>query len=128
MRQMLFITLLAACNGCCAAAAPASPSSTVAAAFGNTIVSTYPDGRKAETWLKADGSYTALGRRRDASNGHWSLKGSKVCFKQTQPFPTFFSFCVAFPAEGLSAAGFPSKAFTGEMTTITLVHGHVTPG
>jgi hypothetical protein len=38
-------------------------------AFGNTIVSTYPDGRTAELWLEPSGDYRAMGRKRDPSSG-----------------------------------------------------------
>jgi hypothetical protein len=40
-------------------------------AFSNTIVSTYPDGRKAKLWLNRDGSY----RRRDAAAGRRAAAG-----------------------------------------------------
>ena len=36
-------------------------------AFGSTIVSTYPDGRQGKLWLKADGTYTAEGRKHQPS-------------------------------------------------------------
>ena len=32
-------------------------------AFGSTIVSTYPDGRQAELWLKRDGTYDRLWKK-----------------------------------------------------------------
>jgi hypothetical protein len=122
MKIVLAISLAAI-----AGSALADTKASVARAFGNTIVSTYPDGRKAETWLKADGTYTGMGRKKtDPSSGHWTIKGDKVCLKQSKPFGAPFSVCIKVPAAGLEK-GFQNKAVTGEMTTVTLVHGHVVP-
>jgi hypothetical protein len=106
--------------------APAGPGS-VGAAFGNTIRSTYPDGRTAELWLSADGAYTAEGRRHDPSSGHWNVKGAKLCLKQAHPMAAPFSYCVPLPAAGM-AAGWTGKAYTGEPIQIRLIHGHVSGG
>jgi len=102
--------------------------SSVSPAFGNTIVSTYPDGRTAELWLAPDGSYKGLGRKRnDASAGHWKLKGDKLCLKQSRPLPVPFSYCFPLPAGGFEKP-WPGKAPTGEATTIKLVRGHIAGG
>jgi hypothetical protein len=110
------------------AAAPslssAAPQSLLEAAFGNTIVSTYPDGRKAELYLARDGSYQAKGRRRDPSSGHWKLKGEKLCLSQAKPFAAPFSFCTPLPTAGFGGA-WSAKAVTGETISVRLVHGHV---
>jgi hypothetical protein len=98
-------------------------SSPVAKAFGNTIVSTYPDGRTAELWLRPDGAYTAEGRRGDGSNGHWSLKGEKLCLKQSRPIPVPFSYCTPIPQGGMGAV-WSAKAVTGEAIRVKLVKGH----
>jgi len=102
-----------------AGAAQASP---VDAAFGNTILLTYPDGRTGELWLRPDGSYTAEGRKGDPSSGHWSTKGEKLCLKQSKPMSSFIAFCTAVPANGLRD-GWTSKAVTGETIKVKLVHG-----
>jgi len=102
-----------------AGAAQASP---VDAAFGNTILSTYPDGRTGELWLRPDGSYTAEGRKGDPSSGHWSTKGEKLCLKQSKPMSSLIAFCTAVPANGLRD-GWTSKAVTGETIKVKLVHG-----
>ena len=102
-----------------AGAAQAAP---IDATFGNTILSTYPDGRTAELWLRADGAYTAEGRRGDPSNGHWSTKGDKLCLKQSRPMPMFMAFCSSLPRNGLEE-GWTSKAVTGETIQVRLVHG-----
>jgi hypothetical protein len=91
-------------------------------AFGNTIVSTYPDGRTGKLWLKPDGSYTAKGRRGDPSSGHWRVKNAKLCLKQSSPIPTPISFCTAIPSGGMEHA-WSAKAVTGEAIRVQLVKG-----
>ena len=114
---------------CLAAAAslagPAAHAATasVQAAFGNTIVSTYPDGRKGELWLQAGGAYTAEGRRGDMSSGRWTVKGAKLCLKQAKPIGVPISFCTPIPASGLGGS-WSAKAVTGEAITVRLVKGH----
>ena len=100
---------------------------SVEAAFGSTIVSTYPDKRTAELWLARDGTYTAEGRRHDPSRGHWSVKGEKLCLKQVRPVPVPFSFCTPIPRAGMGQA-WPAKAATGEAITVKVVKGHFDPG
>jgi len=91
-------------------------------AFGNTILSTYPDGRTAELWLQPGGGYTAEGRKGDPSSGHWSTKGEKLCLKQSKPMSSLISFCTAVPANGLRD-GWTSKAVSGETIKVRLVQG-----
>ena len=95
-------------------------------AFGSTIVSTYPDGRQAELWLKRDGSYTAEGRRHDHSSGTWQVKDDKLCLKQHAPFPAPFSYCTPVPQGGLDTP-WTGKAYTGEQIRIKLMKGVVDP-
>ena len=95
-------------------------------AFGSTIVSTYPDGRQAELWLKRDGTYTAEGRRHDRSGGAWQIKDDKLCLKQHQPIPAPFSFCTGVPGGGLDKP-WTGKAYTGEAINIKLVKGVFDP-
>ena len=119
IRPLVFIGLLASLAVCGARADP----SLVDKAFGNTILSTYPDGRTAELWLKPDGSYTAEGRRHDPSRGHWRVKGNRLCLRQVRPIPSPFSYCTAIPSAGMGRA-WPAKAITGERIIVRLVHGH----
>lgn len=108
----------------------AAPESRLEKAFGSTIISTYPDGREAELWLKRDGSYTAEGRRHDRSSGTWQIKqdksGDKLCLKQHRPFPAPFTFCTGVP-EGGTDKPWTGKAPTGEKTSIRLVKGIYDP-
>lgn len=91
-------------------------------AFANTIVSTYPDGRKAKLWLNRDGSYRAQGRRGKASGGVWTLKGEKLCLKQKKPMAGPFSYCTPVKRGGVGTR-WSGKAVTGEPITIQVVAG-----
>jgi len=118
MRRAIAILLLSATLAAGASLAHADATSPLEQAFGNTIVSTYPDGRKAELYLDRGGSYTAKGRRGDASSGTWKVKGSKVCLK---PNGEPFSFCTPLP----SGSSWTAKAVTGETIQVTIVTGRV---
>ncbi len=111
---LLTVALLAA-----PVAALAADAAPLERAFGNTVVSTYPDGRTALLWLKKDGTYTAKGRHRTPSSGSWSLKAEKVCLKQAKPRAVPFRYCTALP----SGASWKAKAVTGEPITVRIVKG-----
>jgi hypothetical protein len=100
--------------------------SPVKAAFGNTISETYPDGRHAEIWLKADGTYTGEGRRHDKSSGRWTATGGQLCFNQSHPFVFGARFCTPIPKVGMDQA-WNAKAPTGEDIKVKVVAGHVVP-
>ena len=104
------------------ASAAVADDATVHEAFGNTIVSTYPDGRVGKLWLSADGSYAAEGRRHDASSGHWNVKGAKLCLHQSKPLTMPISFCTPIPDGGLGHA-WSAKAVTGEDIRVQVVKG-----
>ena len=90
-------------------------------AFGNTIVSTYPDGRTALLWLKASGEYSGKGRHRTSYSGAWTAKGDKLCLRQSRPIPLPFSFCTPIP----SGSSWTGRAVTGEPVTFRLLPGVV---
>jgi len=121
MRITLTALALAAAVPCLAAEA-----SALHETFGNTIVSTYPDGRHAELWLHPDGSYDAEGRKHDRSQGHWKVKGEKLCLKQSHPFSFPFSYCTPLMQGGIGTS-WTGKAVTGEDIHIQLVRGVVDP-
>lgn len=104
-----------------AAAASAEPS--LQEAFGNTIESTYPDGRQAELWLQPGGAYRAKGRRGQDTSGSWRLSGNRLCLRQQRPFPAPIHYCTPIPArfEGVWQA----RAPTGERISVALRPGHV---
>jgi len=94
----------------------------VSAAFGNTIVSTYPDKRTALLWLQADGDYSGSSRRKTAMSGRWELKGEKICLKQKEPFPSPITYCLDL-SSGSPETGWSAKAVTGEPIRVTIVKG-----
>jgi hypothetical protein len=122
MRITLTALALAAAVPCLAAEA-----SALHETFGNTIVSTYPDGRKAELWLHPDGSYDAEGRKHDRSQGHWKIKSEKLCLKQSHPFSFPFTYCTPM-MQGAIGTSWTAKAVTGEAIHVQLVRGMVDPG
>ena len=100
----------------------ASEASVLEPAFSNTIVSTYPDGRKARLWLNRDGTYRAQGRRGKPSSGRWTLKGERICLKQSRPLPGPFSYCTGVKRGGVGTS-WAGKALTGEPIRIKVVAG-----
>lgn len=104
------------------AAAPAQAAPPIEAAFGNTVVSTYPDGRSQHLWLDRDGTYSAKGRRGQASSGRWSLKGGEVCLRQLRPFPAPIVYCTVVPPNAATAT-WTSKAVNGQPIKLRVVRG-----
>ena len=92
-------------------------------AFGNTIQSTYPDGRQAELWLQPGGAYQAKGRRGQDTSGRWTLNGSRLCLRQQQPFAAPIHYCTPIPER--FEGGWGARAPTGERISVTLRSGHV---
>jgi hypothetical protein len=111
---------------CAAAGSQAADpvSSQVAATFGNTVISTYPDGRSQKIWLSQDGTWTGQSRRGNPLAGTWSTKGDKVCLKQTHPPMFGLSFCQALPDDPFK--GVDSRDFLGTRIHLRLVKGRVT--
>ena len=69
-------------------------SADIAATFGNTVVSRYPDGGWVKHWFDRDGAYRAEfsdGRRISAT---WRIEGEKVCLNGIRPaFMMISRFC-----------------------------------
>lgn len=62
-------------------------------AFGNTVVSRYPDGGWVKHWFNPDGTYTARfsdGRRLSA---RWTVNGDRVCLTNMRPYMLVPRFC-----------------------------------
>ena len=95
----------------------------VKAAFGNTVLATYPDGRAQRIWLHPDGRYDAIGRRGTPSSGTWTVKADKVCLKQKRPFWAPISYCTGFPQGGAVGARWTGKDLQGVPIQLTLVPG-----
>jgi hypothetical protein len=95
----------------------------IAAAFGNTVLATYPDGKAQRIWLHEDGSYDAVGRLGTSSAGRWSLKRDKVCLRQSRPFWVPISYCAAFPRAGTVGATWSGRDLKGVPIVLKLVRG-----
>ena len=93
-------------------------------AFGNTIQSTYPDGRQAEVYLQEGGAYQSTGRRGQHTSGVWRMRGNRLCLNQRQPFAGPFGYCTSIPER--TDAEWSARAPTGENIRVHLVRGHVT--
>lgn len=116
------VLLLAACASPALAAQPVPVPPALEAAFGATLVSTYPDGRQAKLWLARDGGYTGQGRRGGMSSGRWSVDGQRLCMKQSRPLPVPFRFCTPIVSGGVGTR-WTAKAVGGEAVTVQLVAG-----
>ena len=103
--------------------AQAGELSRVAAAFGNTVMSIYPDGRTQKIWLHPDGQWDGLGRDGKPLAGHWNMKGDKVCLRQSKPMTLPFSYCTAFPADPHIGVTWASRDFGGTPIRLTVVKG-----
>jgi hypothetical protein len=91
-------------------------------AFGNTIVSTHPDGRKARLWIDRSGTYRAQGRKGQTSGGVWSVKGGKLCLKQKRPISIPFPYCTAIRHVEVGAS-WVDRAVNGDRVTNRLIRG-----
>lgn len=103
-------------------ATPVPTAADLAPAFGNTLVSTYPDGRTARTWLQPGGRYTGRGRRGGLSSGTWRIRDGQVCFSQRRPIPLPGSYCTPIVGGGVGTR-WTARAVTGETIQVTLVAG-----
>lgn len=74
----------------------ATPSSAgIDRAFGNTVLSRYPDGGWVKHWFNPDGTYTAQfsdGRRLTAE---WRVEGDRICLRNIRPNMLIPRFCTA---------------------------------
>lgn len=100
----------------------ATKGASLEAAFGNTIVSTYPSGRSTRLWLDRDGSYKARRTNGKPTAGRWTRKGDKVCLRQTEPISIPLTFCSRIVA-GSVGSTWESRSPKGEPLKNRLVAG-----
>jgi phenolic acid decarboxylase len=103
--------------------AQAAEPSRIATAFGNTVVTTYPDGRSQHIWLHPDGTWDGISRRGDTLAGRWTLKDQKVCMRQTKPPTLPINYCTAFPADPHVGVTWTSRDVAGTPIRLTVVKG-----
>jgi len=106
------------------AEASAVSSSALALAFGNTVVSTYPDGRHQFLWLQPDGSWTGIARDGKTLSGRWTLsKDGRACLRQMRPPTLPFSYCTRLPQTATLGVSWPAKDVIGRRIELSLVGG-----
>lgn len=103
--------------------AQAADVSSVAPAFGNTVVSSYPDGTSQKIWLHPDGSWDGLSRKNTRLSGRWSLRGDKVCLKQSKPPTLPISYCTALPPTPEPGVQWSGRDVVGHPITLSLMKG-----
>jgi hypothetical protein len=86
-------------------------------------MSIYPDGRTQKIWLHPDGSWDGLGRNSQPLAGHWTLKGDRVCLKQSKPPTLPISYCTSFPDDPHIGVVWTSKDVVGTPIKLTVVQG-----
>lgn len=123
---MRFLTLVGLTVPLALAATTACAAPPIEAAFGNTVVTTFPNGQTQHLWLERGGGYTAKGRRGQDSSGRWSLKGEQVCLQQLKPFPAPILYCTPVPQDAATAT-WTSKAVNGQPITLKMVRGKTFP-
>lgn len=110
-----------------AGANPSASSSTsqsrLAPAFGNTVVTTYPDGRQQSIWLRADGRWDGLSRKNTPLAGTWKVDGDKLCMKQSKPPTLPVAYCTSFPSGVSPGVVWTSKDMGGTPIKLKLVRG-----
>jgi hypothetical protein len=90
--------------------------------FGNTIVSSFADGRTTRLWMEPDGRFEGQRANGKRISGRWSIKGEKVCFRQLRPVHLPVNFCQPRPEPRVGAA-WPGRAPWGEPVQNKLVPG-----
>jgi hypothetical protein len=103
--------------------AQAADPSGVAAAFGNTVISSYPDGTSQKIWLHADGSWSGLSRRNVSLEGRWTIRSDKVCLRQTRPATLPISYCTPLPASSQPGVKWAGRDVAGRSITLSLMKG-----
>ncbi|WP_339913865.1 hypothetical protein [uncultured Brevundimonas sp.] len=76
--------------GCLAASAAQAEIDT---AFGNTVVSRYPDGAWVKHWFNPDGTYQAHFSDGRELVARWTVDGDRVCLSQMRPSMLLPRFC-----------------------------------
>lgn len=117
----LVLSTLAAVTLVATAPMPA-PLAALEPAFGNTIVTLYPNGKITRTWLHRDGTYEALRANGDHTGGVWKVKGGELCVTQKKPVYVPMAFCTPI-VPGAIGASWSAKGLLGEPVRNTLVAG-----
>jgi len=104
-------------------AAQAADETQVKPAFGNTVLSIYPDGRSQKIWMHPDGTWEGQSRRGTPLAGRWNVKDGKVCMKQSKPPTLPLAYCTAFPENTYVGVTWASKDMSGTPIQLKVVKG-----
>ena len=116
--------LISLCLSGAPAAQPAEEEARgVSAAFGNTVLSVYPDGRTQVVWLSPDGTWSGITREKWRVRGRWRTKGDKVCLRQTNPMTIPVKYCAPVPGDATIGTTWNSKDLTGTPIEIRILEG-----
>jgi hypothetical protein len=121
--RLLARTAVASYASFAALNAQAAEPGPVAAAFGNTVISSYPDGTSQKIWLHADGTWNGISRHNAALAGKWSLRGDKVCMRQTAPPTLPISYCTPIPSGSQPGVQWTGRDVAGRSITLSLMKG-----
>jgi hypothetical protein len=95
----------------------------VAPAFGNTVISTYPDGTSQKIWLHPDGSWDGISRKGIRLAGRWDMRGEKVCLRQSTPPTLPIAYCTPFPTRTVPGVQWSGRDVAGRPITLSLMRG-----
>ncbi|MDO1558631.1 hypothetical protein Q0812_04210 [Brevundimonas sp. 2R-24] len=93
-------------------------------AFGNTIVSTYPNGRQTLLWLEPDGDFEGERSQGQRISGVWEVDEDELCLRQRRPMPLPIRYCTPIVPGGVGAR-WTARAPTGETVQVQLVGGQI---
>jgi hypothetical protein len=123
MRNSLMILTAALSLAAISPALAADAAAQVRPAFGNTVLSIYPDGRSQKIWMHPDGTWDGQSRRGTALAGRWNLKDGKVCMKQSKPPTLPVAYCTPFPDNTYVGVSWTSKDMSGTPIQLKVVKG-----
>lgn len=123
MHRSLLILTSAFSLAATSAALAAESAAQVKPAFGNTVLSIYPDGRSQKIWMHPDGSWDGLSRRGTRLAGNWNIRDGKVCMKQSKPPTLPLAYCTAFPDNTYVGVSWTSKDMSGTPIQLKVVKG-----
>jgi len=104
-------------------ATPATARTDLAPAFGNTVVSEYPDGGWVRHWFEPDGRYRAQFSSGREISGRWRVEGDRICLNDITPSIMMIRrFCTPM-IEGEVGARWTSRDPLGRRVTNQLVRG-----
>lgn len=97
----------------------------VAPAFGNTVMSVYPDGRSQKIWMHPDGTWDGRSRRGSPLSGRWAVRDDRVCVRQSKPPTLPISFCIPFPQNPEVGSSWSARDVMGIPITLKILKGTV---